>query len=50
MRDAVLVDATNPSSNWKGMNCASWSTKTAQELYDRMLALYPHRINAGWAL
>jgi glyoxylase-like metal-dependent hydrolase (beta-lactamase superfamily II) len=26
------------------------TTKTAQELYDSMLALYPHRINPGWAL
>jgi glyoxylase-like metal-dependent hydrolase (beta-lactamase superfamily II) len=26
------------------------ATKTAQELYDRMLALYPNRINPGWAL
>ncbi len=26
------------------------TTKTAKELYDRMLALYPHRINPGWAL
>lgn len=25
-------------------------TKTAQELYDRMLELYPKRINPGWAL
>jgi glyoxylase-like metal-dependent hydrolase (beta-lactamase superfamily II) len=26
------------------------TTKTAQELYDRMLELYPNRINLGWAL
>lgn len=26
------------------------STKTAQELYDRMLKLYPNRVNPGWAL
>lgn len=26
------------------------STKTAQELYDRMLELYPNRVNPGWAL
>jgi len=26
------------------------TTNTAQELYDSMLALYPHRINPGWAL
>jgi len=26
------------------------TTKTAQELYDQMLALYPNRINPGWAL
>jgi len=26
------------------------TTKTAQELYDRMLALYPNRINPGYAL
>ena len=26
------------------------TTKTAQELYDKMLALYPSRINPGWAL
>jgi glyoxylase-like metal-dependent hydrolase (beta-lactamase superfamily II) len=26
------------------------TTKTAQELYDRMLELYPGRINPGWAL
>ncbi len=26
------------------------STKTARELYDRMLELYPNRINPGWAL
>ena len=26
------------------------TTKTAEELYDRMLALYPSRINPGWAL
>ena len=26
------------------------STKNAQELYDQMLALYPERINPGWAL
>jgi glyoxylase-like metal-dependent hydrolase (beta-lactamase superfamily II) len=26
------------------------TTKTAQELYDKMLALYPNRINPGWAL
>jgi glyoxylase-like metal-dependent hydrolase (beta-lactamase superfamily II) len=25
-------------------------TKTAQELYDRMVELYPNRINPGWAL
>src|SRR5579864_8813091 len=25
-------------------------TKTAQELYDRMMELYPSRINPGWAL
>jgi glyoxylase-like metal-dependent hydrolase (beta-lactamase superfamily II) len=26
------------------------TTRTAQELYDRMLALYPNRVNPGWAL
>lgn len=26
------------------------STKTAQNLYDRMLELYPDRVNPGWAL
>jgi glyoxylase-like metal-dependent hydrolase (beta-lactamase superfamily II) len=26
------------------------ATKTAQELYDKMLALYPSRVNPGWAL
>ena len=26
------------------------STLTAQELYDQMLALYPNRVNPGWAL
>ena len=26
------------------------TTKTAQELYDRMLELYPTRVNPGWAL
>jgi glyoxylase-like metal-dependent hydrolase (beta-lactamase superfamily II) len=26
------------------------TTKTAQELYDKMLGLYPHRVNPGWAL
>jgi glyoxylase-like metal-dependent hydrolase (beta-lactamase superfamily II) len=26
------------------------STTTAQELYDRMLELYPNRVNPGWAL
>jgi glyoxylase-like metal-dependent hydrolase (beta-lactamase superfamily II) len=26
------------------------TTKTAQELYDKMLELYPSRINPGWAL
>jgi glyoxylase-like metal-dependent hydrolase (beta-lactamase superfamily II) len=26
------------------------TTNTATELYDSMLALYPHRINPGWAL
>ena len=26
------------------------TTKTAQELYDKMLALYPNRVNPGWAL
>jgi glyoxylase-like metal-dependent hydrolase (beta-lactamase superfamily II) len=26
------------------------TTTTAQELYDRMLALYPTRVNPGWAL
>jgi glyoxylase-like metal-dependent hydrolase (beta-lactamase superfamily II) len=26
------------------------TTKTAEELYDKMLALYPNRINPGWAL
>lgn len=26
------------------------TTKTSQEFYDSMLALYPHRINPGWAL
>ena len=26
------------------------TTKTAQELYDEMLALYPSRVNPGWAL
>ena len=25
-------------------------TTTAQELYDKMLALYPNRVNPGWAL
>ena len=25
-------------------------TKTAQELYDQMLKLYPNRVNPGWAL
>ncbi len=25
-------------------------TKTAQELYDKMLELYPNRVNPGWAL
>jgi len=25
-------------------------TRTAQELYDRMLELYPNRVNPGWAL
>lgn len=26
------------------------STRTAQELYDKMLELYPNRVNPGWAL
>lgn len=26
------------------------STKTAQELYDKMMEIYPNRINPGWAL
>jgi len=26
------------------------TTTTAQQLYDRMLELYPNRVNAGWAL
>ena len=26
------------------------TTKTAQELYDQMLELYPTRVNPGWAL
>jgi glyoxylase-like metal-dependent hydrolase (beta-lactamase superfamily II) len=26
------------------------TTKTAQELYDKMLKLYPNRVNPGWAL
>jgi glyoxylase-like metal-dependent hydrolase (beta-lactamase superfamily II) len=26
------------------------STKKAQELYDKMLELYPNRVNPGWAL
>lgn len=26
------------------------TTKTAQDLYDRMFELYPHRVNPGWAL
>ena len=26
------------------------TTATAQELYDKMLELYPNRINPGWAL
>jgi hypothetical protein len=26
------------------------TTKTAQELYDRMLEIYPNRVNPGWAL
>ena len=26
------------------------ATRTAQELYDQMLALYPNRVNPGWAL
>ena len=26
------------------------TTKSAQELYDRMLELYPNRVNPGWAL
>ena len=25
-------------------------TKTAQELYDKMLELYPNRVNPGWAM
>ena len=25
-------------------------TRTAQELYDKMLELYPNRVNPGWAL
>jgi hypothetical protein len=26
------------------------TTTTAQELYDKMLKLYPNRVNPGWAL
>ena len=26
------------------------TTKTAQELYDKMLELHPNRVNPGWAL
>jgi glyoxylase-like metal-dependent hydrolase (beta-lactamase superfamily II) len=26
------------------------ATKTAQELYDKMLEIYPNRVNPGWAL
>jgi hypothetical protein len=26
------------------------TTTTAQELYDKMLGLYPDRVNPGWAL
>jgi glyoxylase-like metal-dependent hydrolase (beta-lactamase superfamily II) len=26
------------------------TTKTAQELYDRMLEIYPYRVNPGWVL
>jgi hypothetical protein len=26
------------------------TSRTAQELYDKMLEIYPNRINPGWAL
>ena len=26
------------------------TTRTAQELYDKMLEIYPNRVNPGWAL
>ena len=29
---------------------AQTTTNTAQELYERMLKLYPNRVNPGWAL
>jgi glyoxylase-like metal-dependent hydrolase (beta-lactamase superfamily II) len=34
----------------RDFNRLAESTETAQELYDGMLALYPSRINPGWAL
>jgi hypothetical protein len=53
-RDAVLVDAfmtvkqANALADWvaaKGKNLT-----TIYELYDKMLELYPNRVNPGWAL
>ena len=34
----------------RDFNQLAESTETAQALYDSMLALYPSRINPGWAL
>jgi len=35
------------SSSFSGRLC---DATTAQELYDKMLELYPNRVNPGWAL
>ena len=34
----------------RDFNRLVYQTKTAQELYDEMLKLYPNRVNPGWAL
>jgi glyoxylase-like metal-dependent hydrolase (beta-lactamase superfamily II) len=34
----------------RDFDCLAEATRTAQELYDGMLEIYPDRVNPGWAL
>jgi len=46
----IPASSKRHGSTFRDFDRLAETTTSAQDLYDRMLELYPNRINPGWAL